>query len=317
VTPDLVFSDAAVVGVNVVLAVIMFGVGLDLDLAEFRRTLRTPKGPVVGLVTQFLVLPAVAFVVIRLLAVEPAIAVGMLVVAASPGGTVSNVITHLADGNTSLSIAMTTVSTFVAMVMTPANLAFYSARVPAVQELGVSLDPVNLVLTLLLVMGVPVAVGVLLQVVRPAVAARLLRPMRIVAVGGLLAIIVGALVANAGSIVSSLQAVAVAVILLNAIALGLGYGAGRAFRLGARDCRAVAIEVGIQNSALALTLVLRFFPDLGGAALVAAFWGIWHMISGLLLARVWSGRSLFTPAPHPSAPHPSAPYPGGPEPVAD
>lgn len=286
-----------VVAVNAILAVIMLGVGLDLDLGEFRRTLRAPRGPVVGLVTQFLLLPALGFAAVRLLAPEPAVALGVLVVCACPGGTVSNVVTHLADANVSLSIAMTTVSTFLALVATPANLAFWGSRVPALDDLGVRLDPVDLTLTLLLVMGVPVVIGVLVARHRAALADRLRRPMRVLAVGGLLALIIGAGAANLGTAVTSLRATLLVVVVVNAAALALGYGAAAALRLPVRDRRAVSIEVGIQNSALALTLALQFFADLGAAALVAATWGLWHMVTGLVLARVWRGRSLFATTP--------------------
>lgn len=286
-----------VVAVNAILAVIMFGVGLDLDLGEFRRTLRAPRGPVVGLVTQFLLLPALAFALVRLLAPEPAVALGVLVVCTCPGGTVSNIITHLADANVSLSIAMTTVSTFLALVATPANLAFWGARVPGLDALGIRLDPVDLTLTLLLVMGLPVVAGVLLARRSPWAADRLRRPMRVLAVLGLGALIVGAGAANLGTAVTSLRATLLVVVVVNAAALGLGYGAAAALRLPVRDRRAVSIEVGIQNSALALTLALQFFADLGAAALVAATWGLWHMVTGLVLARLWRGRSLLAPEP--------------------
>ncbi len=293
---SLTLPTYGVVAVNAILAVIMFGVGLDLDLSEFRRTLRAPRGPAVGLVTQFLLLPALAYGAVRLLAPEPAVALGVLLVCACPGGTVSNVITHLADANVSLSIAMTTVSTFLALVATPANLAFWGSRVPALDELGVRLDPVELTVALLLVMGLPVLTGVLVARHRPAAADRLRRPMRVLAVAGLLTLIVGAGAANLGRAVTTLRATLLVVVVVNAGALALGYGAAAALRLPVRDRRAVSIEVGIQNSALALTLALQFFGDLGAAALVAATWGLWHMVTGLALARLWRGRSLFATA---------------------
>lgn len=285
-----------VVAVNAILAVIMFGVGLDLDLGEFRRTLRAPRGPAVGLVTQFLLLPALAFGAVRLLGPDPAVALGVLVVCSCPGGTVSNVVTHLAGANVSLSIAMTTVSTFLALVATPANLAFWGSHVPALDDLGVRLDPVQLTATLLLVMGLPVVTGVAVAQRRPAWADRLRRPMRLVAVGGLVLLVVGAGAANLGSAVATLQATLLVVVVVNAAALALGHGAAAALRLPVRDRRAVSIEVGIQNSALALTLALNFFPDLPAAALVAAVWGLWHIVTGLALARLWRGRPLLVPA---------------------
>lgn len=289
-----VFSSAGVVGVNVLLALIMVGVGLDLDLDEVRATLRKPLAPAVGLVTQFLLLPAASYALIRVLDPDPAIALGMLVVASCPGGTVSNLVTHLGDGNTSLSIAMTSVSTLAALVMTPFMITFYGARIPSVAPLlaDVSLDPIEIVLTLVLVLLLPVAAGIVTAQRRPDLAARLVRPMRLAAVVALLLIVVGAVAANLSTLVESVRSVALAVIAHNLVALGLGFGVATLFRFAPRDRRAITVEVGIQNSALALSLVFTFLGGLAGAALIAAFWGIWHIVSGLTLARVWRGRAF-------------------------
>jgi bile acid:Na+ symporter, BASS family len=287
----------ALIAVNLTLAVIMFGVAIDLDLDEMRRTLRRPVGPAIGLATQFLALPALSVGLIAILDPPPGIALGMLVVATAPGGSVSNIVTHLAGANTSLSITMTGASSLVALVLTPLNLAFWGPRVAAIQPIlrQVHLDPVHVVGGLLLLLGLPLTLGILLQVRRPATAARLVAPLRVAAVVGLFVLVLGAVVANLGTLVTSLQAVLVAVVAHNALALVLGYGMATAARLPVRDRRAISLEVGIQNSALSLALVVTFFGGLGGAALVAAFWGAWHVIIGLALAWTWSGQPLWRP----------------------
>lgn len=290
------FGTGAIVFVNAIVAVMMLGVGVELDLPEFRRTLRSPVGPAVGLVAQFLLLPAVAFAFVQVVDPAPAIALGVILVSACPGGSTSNVITHLAGANASLSIAMTGVSTFLALAMTPLNIAFWGSRVEGLSAEGVSIDPLGLLATLVLVLGLPVATGIAVQVRRPALAVQLARPLRVVAVVGLVVLVVGAVAANLSNIGASFRAVLPVVIAMNVIALALGYGAAAALRLPVRDRRAVSIEVGVQNTALGLTIALAFFPDFVEAALVAALWGMWHMIAGLGLARWWSGRSLIRPA---------------------
>ena len=291
--PDVVqLGGAALVVVNLFLATIMFGVGLDLDLAEMRRTLRRPVGPAVGLLTQFVALPALAFAFVSVLDLGPGLAVGVIVVCACPGGTVSNVMTHLAGANTSLSIAMTGVSTALALVMTPFNIAFWGGRLEGLGDLDVTVDPLALMATLLLVIGLPVAVGAWLQVRRPERAARLRRPARIAAVAGLVILVLGAVGANLDAVDEAATDVMPAVVGMNVLALLLGYGTAFAARLPRDDRRAVSIEVGIQNTALALTLVLQLFGDSSDAVLVAALYGAWHLVSGLALARWWSGASL-------------------------
>jgi bile acid:Na+ symporter, BASS family len=294
---ELQLPPGALIAVNLILAAIMFGVAIDLDLEEMRRTLRRPVGPTIGLATQFLALPALSVGLIALLDPPAGIALGMLVVSTAPGGTISNVVTHLAGANTSLSITMTGASSLVALVMTPLNLAFWGPRVEAVQPIlrQVHLDPVHVVGGLLLLLGLPLTLGVWLQVRHPHTAARLVPPLRVAAVVGLIVLVVGAVVANLDSLATSLQAVVVVVLAHNALALVLGYSMAAAARLPIRDRRAISLEVGIQNSALSLALVVTFFGGLGGAALVAAFWGAWHVIVGLALARVWSGQPLWRP----------------------
>jgi bile acid:Na+ symporter, BASS family len=291
----LALPPGALIGVNVLLAVIMVGVALELDLRELRYALLVPVGPLVGLVAQVLVLPAASYLLIRLLDPEPAIALGMLIVACAPGGAVSNIVAHLARANASLSIALTGLSTALAAVTTPLNLAFWGSRLTSVDPVlrEVALDPRELLGLLLLVLAVPVAVGVTLQVRAPGLTRRLVPPLRVLSAVGLLVLVVAALIANAGSIVTAVGSVALAVAAHNGLGLLLGEGAGRVARLPRRDRRALALEVGMQNTALALTIALTFFGHLTQVALVAAFWGIWHVVVGLVLARLWAARPLW------------------------
>ena len=290
---SLNFSTGTILLLNVILGLIMFGVALDVRVEDLREVVRNPRGPVIGLVAQFALLPAFTYLLTRIIDPAPSIALGMILVGSSPGGNISNFITHLARGNTMLSIGMTAASTLLATVMTPLNFAFWGSLNPDTNALltSISLDPLELVLTIALLLAVPVALGMTLQARRPALADRLKKPMRIFSIGFFVLFVAVAFASNFQNFLDYVGLVAVAVLIHNATALTTGYGAAALFRLPERDRRAISIEVGIQNSALSLALIFSFFDGLGGMALVAAWWGIWHIISGMTLARFWASRS--------------------------
>jgi bile acid:Na+ symporter, BASS family len=289
---QLNFDPASLLILNVVIGLIMFGIALDVRLVDLRAVFVQPRAPLVGLTAQFLLLPAVTFALTRVLDPAPSIALGMILVGCCPGGNISNIVTHLAKGNTGLSIGMTGVATLVAAVATPANFAFWGSLDPGTREVlrTIVLDPVDLAVTIGLLLVLPVGAGVLLRLRRPELAERLHRPARLISLLFFAAFIAIAFVTNIEHFTELLGVVALAVFLHNAVALALGYGAAAALRLPERDRRAVSIEVGIQNSALALVVIFGFFGGLGGMALVAAWWGIWHIIAGLALASVWARR---------------------------
>jgi BASS family bile acid:Na+ symporter len=291
-TISLNFDPGTILLLNVILGLIMFGVALDVKVEDLRRVVEEPRGPLIGLTAQFLALPALTYLLTQVIDPAPSIALGMILVGSSPGGNISNFITHLARGNTMLSIGMTAVSTLLATVMTPLNFAFWGSLDPDTEALltAIRLDPVELVLTIMLLLAVPVALGMLLRARRPQLADRLSKPMRIGSIGFFALFVAIAFASNFQNFLDFIGLVALAVLLHNAIALGSGYGAASAFRLPERDRRAIAIEVGIQNSALSLALIFSFFDGLGGMALVAAWWGIWHIISGMTVARLWRSR---------------------------
>ncbi|MDX1510318.1 MAG: bile acid:sodium symporter family protein [Nitriliruptorales bacterium] len=289
-------DDAGVWIVNSFLALIVFGVAIDLDLDELRTVLREPRGPAIGMLGQFLLLPAATLGLTILLQPQPSVALGMLVVACAPGGAASNFIAHYGNGNASLSIGMTGLSTLAAIALTPLNISLWTRLNPDTNQLmesGVRVDALELVLTIVVLLAVPVGLGVFTQVRWPSVARRLVRPARILSILIIVVFIGGATAANIGSapaFLSAVRTIAIGVVAHNAVGLVLGYGLARGTRLSVRDARAVSIEVGMQNAALALGLVLSFFPDLGGAAVVCATYGVWHTISGLGLAGWWRWR---------------------------
>lgn len=295
VTPDdasLNFNPGTILLLNIILGLVMFGVALDVEVADLKALARTPRAALVGWAAQFGALPALTYLLTQVIDPTPSIALGMILVGSSPGGNISNFITHLAKGNTMLSIGMTGVSTLAAIVFTPLNFAFWGSLDPDTNALlqSVSLNPWELVATIALLLGLPVAIGMTLRARRPELAKRLYRPMKFGSMVFFLVFVVAALAANFQNFLDYVGFVAVAVFLHTAIALLSGYAAATGVRLPERDRRAISIEIGIQNSALSLALIFNFFDGLGGMALVAAWWGIWHIVSGMSVAAFWSRR---------------------------
>ncbi|MBL8491227.1 MAG: bile acid:sodium symporter family protein [Rhodocyclaceae bacterium] len=287
---------------NVILGIVMFGVAMDMKLSDFKGVLATPKPVMIGMVGQFVLLPAFSYLLILLIEPAPSIALGMMLVAACPGGNISNFLTHFSRGNTALSVTMTAISTAVAIVMTPLNFSFWSSLNPKTATLlnSVSLDPAEMLLAVFMLLGVPMAAGLLVARRFPAFAERTKKPMRVFSLVFFAIFVIGALIANWQYFIKYVGFVVFAVFLQNALALSAGYFAALFSGLPEADRRAVSIEVGIQNSGLGLVLIFNFFDGLGGMAIVTAWWGIWHVISGFTVAGLWRRRPpTATAAPTP------------------
>ncbi|WP_417426964.1 bile acid:sodium symporter family protein [Hoeflea sp.] len=284
------FSPGSLLLLNAILSIVMFSIALDLKPADFRRLLNAPKALLTGLVSQFLVLPAITYLMLLATNPRPSIALGFILVAACPGGNISNFITHRAGGNTALSVSMTGIATFVAIVLTPVNVAFWGNLYAPTRTLlrETVVDPVSIAITVFFMLIVPLVLGILLNAYRPALAVRIRKPMQSLSMAIFIGFIVLALAANWNFFLGYAAAVAGLVVLHNGLALAGGYLTATLARLSDYDRRAVTIETGIQNSGLGLVLIFAFFGGLGGMAVAAAFWGIWHAISGLVLAWLWS-----------------------------
>lgn len=280
------FSPTSLQILNAVLAIVMFSIAIDLKPADFRRLGRAPKPVLVGLLSQFLVLPALTFSLILVTAPQPSIALGLILVAACPGGNISNFITHRARGNAALSVSMTAFSSVAAIVLTPLNIGFWGSLYGPTREIlqKTSIDPVSVAITVGLMLITPLCLGLLLNVKRPDIAARLRMPLQYVSMGIFLGFIALALAANWALFLQVSGGVAALVFMHNALALFGGYAMATLMRLSDFDRRAVMIETGIQNSGLGLILIFGFFGGLGGMAVVAALWGVWHVITGIALA---------------------------------
>lgn len=288
----LAFDANGLRALNGALALIMFGVALELRVSDLLALARAPRAPLVGLLCQFVLLPALAWPLALAIAPTPSLALGMMLVAACPGGNVSNALTQLAGGRIGVSVGMTAASTLAAVVTTPANLSFWGSLHPSTAALvtAVALDPVEVAWTVGAVLALPCALGMAVARFAPGVAARLLGPMKALSVVFFVGVVVAAFAANLEVFRVAIGTVAAPVAALNALALGLGYAAARLAGLPEPDRRAVSLEVGIQNSGLALALIFTFFDGLGGMAAVAGWWGIWHLLSGGALAAFWRWR---------------------------
>ena len=287
------FDSEALWSLNIALAIVMFGVALGITVSDFKRLLKSPKLVVLGVLSQFILLPFITYLLVLILKPQPSIALGMFMVAACPGGNISNFMTHLAKGNTALSISLTALATFFAMIMTPLNFQFYGNMYEPTATIlqSIELDPFELVKVVLLILGVPLILGMYVRRSFEKLArtlSKILKPLSILVFVALVAI---ALLNNLDVFKEFGHHVVSIGITHNLIAIALGFSLAKVFKLSLKNTKTLAIETGIQNSGLGLLLIFTFFEGLGGMAILAAFWGIWHIISGLTLATYWSQKT--------------------------
>ncbi|MBM0126055.1 bile acid:sodium symporter family protein [Pimelobacter simplex] len=279
--------------IKVLIAVFLLGIALDTRVADLSAVVRRPAVLVAGVVAQFAVLPGVTLLLCRALDVGGSVALGMLLVACCPAGNLSNLLTHRARGDVALSIAMATSSNLLAVLATPAAFGFWAASYPAADALlhDIRLDPVEMGVEVAVLIGLPFAIGVAVASRRPDLAARLRRPMEVAVLALLMVVVVAGLATRGRVIGEHLGEVALPAVVQNAVVLLIGYGVGRALLLRAAGVRAMTFEMGVRNTALALVLALAYFDDLGGVALVVAFWGLWDVVTGLALSTTWRRRA--------------------------
>ncbi len=285
------FDNEALWTMNLALALVMFGIALEIRPEDFRQILRNPKAVVTGVCCQFLLLPALTFLLVWWWQPQPSFALGMILVASCPGGNVSNFMSHLSDGNTALSVSLTAIATLLAVVMTPLNLQTWGSLYgPSAALLtDVQIDLWEMVRLVALLLGVPLVAGMLLGNWKPRLASKMARIFKVVSLLFFIFLIFVALYNNRDIFMEYVGLVFVLVLIHNLAAFLLGYTSGRLMRLPLRDVKSITIETGIQNSGLGLLLIFTFFEGLGGMALIAAFWGIWHLVSGLALSALWGG----------------------------
>ena len=274
---------------NLALALVMYGIALDIEIKQFKVLLQTPKLVLVGLLSQFILLPALTFLFVLWMKPPPSVALGLFLVAACPGGNVSNFMSHLAKANTALSITLTAFATVLSVIMTPLNFQWYASLYEPTEVLlrSISVEPADLFKVVGLLLVFPLALGLYTRYRFKSIAVRLkkiLKPLSLI----LFIVLVGmALASNWEAFQKYATQFADLVIFHNTLAILLGFMTAAVFRLDRYSRRSIAIETGIQNSGLGLLLIFSFFDGLGGMAIIAALWGVWHLISGLLLGLFW------------------------------
>lgn len=248
-------SDSALitVGLPIALAIIMFGLGLSLTTDDFRRVARTPKAVAVALVLQILVLPAIAFALVVLFDLEPLLAVGVMLLAASPGGTTANLFSHLFRGDVALNVTLTAINSVLAAVSIPVITNLAISYFGADGELGLQFAKVVQVIAIVLI---PVGIGMAVRRRSPEFAARTDKPVRIFSIAVLVIVALGALLGERENLPDYVRQVGVVTALFCAASLGLGYAVARLLRLGEAQAIACSMEIGIHNTTIALTIAL-------------------------------------------------------------
>ena len=291
------FNENGLHVLNVSLAIIMFGIALGINVSNFKSIISNPKSFILGIISQFLLLPAVTFLLVSFIKPTESVALGMILVAACPGGNISNFISSLAKANIELSVSLTGVSTLLSVFLTPINFAFWGGLYVKQTQLmhPIEIDFVQMFLTVVLILGIPLLLGINFARFFPEVTKKIQKPIKIISIVIFGAFIIVALANNFGLFIQFIHLFFLLVFFHNLIAIGTGYFLSKSFKLPLTDVKTISIETGIQNSGLALVLIFnpKIFPpelEIGGMAFIAAWWGIWHIVSGLGLAYIWQKK---------------------------
>lgn len=263
------------------LSIIMFGMGLTLSVDDFREVVKRPVDVGIGVFCQFLIMPLLAVLLTQIIPMSPEVAAGVILVGCCPGGTSSNVMTYLSKGDVALSVACTSVTTLAAPLVTPFLVWLFASQFLPVDGWAMFLSIVKVVL-------MPLALGAVLQRLLPGVVKAAVPALPLISVIGIVLIVSAVVGASKGAIVQSGLMIFAVVVLHNGLGYLLGYFAARASGMSLAKRKAIAIEVGMQNSGLGAALATAYFSPL--AAVPSAIFSVWHNISGALLANWFSGR---------------------------
>lgn len=270
--------------INTLLGIVMFGMGLTLKPQDFRIVFSHPKDVVIGTIAQFTIMPLLAFVLSRAFGLSPELTVGVILVGTCPGGTSSNVMTYLSKGDVALSVGITSVSTVLAPVMTPLLTYIYAGQTVDVNMLSMFLSIIQVVI-------LPIVVGFAINHFFARFAERAVDVLPLVSTLAIVAIVGAVVSANAARLVSCGFLVLGIVVLHNILGYVLGYGAGKLMKMDTTKCRAVSIEVGMQNSGLATSLATVHFAQYPLATIPGAVFSVWHNVSGAILANIFLRQS--------------------------
>ncbi len=286
------FSDDSLLAMNLALAFIMFGVSLSLKKESFKELSVNPKAVLTGMTAQFLLLPAATFLLIWFLEPLPGLALGMLLVASCPGGNVSNFFSYVAKGNLALSVTLTAIATLLAVVLMPLNFKFWSGLLPETPDsiINIGLDFFKMAKSVFLILVLPLIAGILFAQKFPKLTLKINKPVKIISFLILVAFIVVAFSNNIEIFREYIHYVIYLVLIHNVMAILLGYYFAKALGNSEADCKAISLETGIQNSGLGLVIIFTFFGGNGPMSLIAGWWGIWDIFTGLLIANIFANQ---------------------------
>lgn len=286
------FDSSGLWVLNIAIGIIMFGVALGISIDDFKRLFKNPKIVFVGVLSQFFLLPAATFIAILIIKPHPSFALGMMMIAACPGGNVSNFFSKMAGGNAALSVSLTAFATLICIFMTPFNLHFWGSLYEPTNTIlqTVELNPYDLFKLVLLILGIPLIAGMLIKHYHSEMASKIEKVLKPLSMLVFIALIFIAFSQNLDVFANHIHLVLFLVIFHNIFAFIIGFYTAKVFGLNKADTKTIAMETGIQNGGLGLLLIFGFFEGLGGIALLAAFWGVWDVFSGMALATYWGRK---------------------------
>ena len=297
---DVTLNAGGMNTINIILAFVMFGVALGIKPGIFIEVFKKPKSVILGICCQLILLPAFTFCLACLIGnwISPMMGLGMILVASCPGGNISNFMSSLSKANVELSVSLTAISTALAILLTPANfyiwgnLYLHTAKVAG--EVPTLIIPLwDVFKTIFILLGLPLTLGILTARLLPNFAAKLKKPFQWVSIIFFIAMVILSFAGNIDAFLKCIKYIFIVVFLHNLLALCIGFGVGSIFKVPFRDRRTLTIETGIQNSGLGLVLLLGTslfagFPPHGGMLVITAWWGIWHIISGLTVSTIFN-----------------------------
>ena len=289
--------------INIVLAFVMYGVSLGIKPGTFVDVFKKPKSVILGATCQFVLLPAFTCLLAILISrwISPMMGLGMILVASCPGGNISNFMSSLAKANVELSVSLTAISTALAVVMTPFNFWLWGNAYLHFAAVHADIPTLTIPLmdvfrTIFILLGIPLAAGILTARYLPKVANFLKKPLQYISIAFFIAMVILSFAGNMDAFLKCIKYIFLIVLVHNLLALTIGYNVAAVFRLPEADKRTLTIETGIQNSGLGLVLLLGTplfanFPPHGGMLVITAWWGIWHIVSGLATAFYFNRKS--------------------------
>ncbi|MBQ9289619.1 MAG: bile acid:sodium symporter family protein [Clostridia bacterium] len=266
--------------INYLLMIVMFGMGLTLNLSDFQLVFSRPRDILIGCVSQFTIMPLLAFALGKLFRLDDALLAGVILVGTCPGGTSSNVITYLSGGDVPLSVGMTSINTLLAPILTPALTYLFL-------HTTVEVNIISMFLSIIQVVILPIALGLIINRIWGQYTRRMTSILPSVSVIAISLIVASVVSHNAGKILSTGLIVFAVVILHNVLGYACGFGIGKLLKLDASKTKALSIEIGMQNSGLATALAGTAFPSLTMATVPGAIFSVWHNISGAILANLF------------------------------